>query len=408
MTFVAGSLAGKPVRRVEDGDLLRGLGTYVDNLQVDDMVFLAFVRSPAAHAEIRSVEVSEAQQMPGVVAVYTADDLELPDYIGFLQVHPGVHASAAGGRARVLRRRPGRCRRRRIEGAGGRCGRAGGGRVRAASGGDRHGAGARRRTHHCSSSRSRATWSRGPGTPTAPTPLGGADVVVRGRFENQRVAVVPMEGSAIAVVPGAGGSDYRVTVYVACQMPHLTQGPDRDRPSTCQHPRCGWSLPTSAGAFGAKHLTAEGHRRGQVALELGRPVKWVETRSENMVAMPHGRGQVQYVEMGLNARRHASSGCAAGSSATPGAYAGFGGMLPGMMTQDHGPGLLPHPEDLLRRRGGAHQHHAHGRLPRRRTARGGRVPRADDGHGRRRARDRSGRAAPAQPASARPSSRTRP
>ena len=90
MTFVAGSLAGKPVRRVEDGDLLRGLGTYVDNLKVDDMVFLAFVRSPAAHAALRSVDVSEAQQMPGVVAVYTADDLELPDYIGFLQVHPGV------------------------------------------------------------------------------------------------------------------------------------------------------------------------------------------------------------------------------------------------------------------------------------------------------------------------------
>ncbi len=35
MTFVAGSLAGKPVRRVEDADLLRGLGTYVDNLKID-------------------------------------------------------------------------------------------------------------------------------------------------------------------------------------------------------------------------------------------------------------------------------------------------------------------------------------------------------------------------------------
>ena len=103
MTFVAGSLAGKPVRRVEDADLLRGLATYVDNLKIDDMLSLAFVRSPSAHAEIRSIDISEAERMPGVVAVYTAENLELPDFVGFFQVHPGVHRQPlASGRVRFV------------------------------------------------------------------------------------------------------------------------------------------------------------------------------------------------------------------------------------------------------------------------------------------------------------------
>ncbi len=51
-------------------------------------------------------------------------------------------------------------------------------------------------------------------------PLEGADVIVRGRFENQRLAVVPMEGGAVAVVPGDDGEGHDLTVYLACQMPH--------------------------------------------------------------------------------------------------------------------------------------------------------------------------------------------
>ena len=55
-------------------------------------------------------------------------------------------------------------------------------------------------------------------------PLEGADVIVRGRFENQRVAVVPMEGAAIAVIPGDDGDGHQLTVYLACQMPHMNRG----------------------------------------------------------------------------------------------------------------------------------------------------------------------------------------
>src|SRR4030095_2341150 len=54
-------------------------------------------------------------------------------------------------------------------------------------------------------------------------PLADAEVVVRGRFENQRVAVVPMEGGAIAVVPGDDGLGNEVTLHLACQMPHMVR-----------------------------------------------------------------------------------------------------------------------------------------------------------------------------------------
>ena len=61
-------------------------------------------------------------------------------------------------------------------------------------------------------------------------------------------------------------------------------------------------------------------------------MKWVETRSENIVAMAHGRGQVQYVELGLK-RDGTIVGMRCRIVGDAGAYAGFGGMLPGMMTR---------------------------------------------------------------------------
>ena len=70
-TFGAGSLVGVPVRRVEDPTLLRGEGTYIDNLDLPGALHLSFVRSPMAHAEITGIDASEARRMPGVVAVYS-------------------------------------------------------------------------------------------------------------------------------------------------------------------------------------------------------------------------------------------------------------------------------------------------------------------------------------------------
>ncbi|MGE5672737.1 MAG: molybdopterin cofactor-binding domain-containing protein, partial [Mycobacterium leprae] len=66
---------GKPVRRNEDPRLLRGNGLYVDDIHRPDMLHAAFVRSPYAHARIRSIDTSKARALPGVELVLVAEDL---------------------------------------------------------------------------------------------------------------------------------------------------------------------------------------------------------------------------------------------------------------------------------------------------------------------------------------------
>ncbi len=321
-TFGAGSLVGVPVRRVEDPTLLRGEGTYIDNLALPGALHLAFVRSPMAHAEIRSIDTSDARAMPGVVAVYSADDLDFPDHTGMMQLHPAaVRHALARGKVRFV----------------------GDTVVVVVAETKAQAVDAAEAVIvdydplPAVSDMERAL------APDAPRqfdamesnilmaarddidPLEGADVIVRGRFENQRVAVVPMEGAAIAVIPGDDGDGHQLTVYLGCQMPHMNRGGLAGNfglePATVR-----LIAPHVGGSFGAKHWAPEDIVAVRVALELDRPVKWVETRSENMIAMPHGRGQVQYLELGL---RHdgAIVGLRCRVVGDAGAYGGFGGML---------------------------------------------------------------------------------
>jgi len=323
-TFGAGSLVGVPVRRVEDPTLLRGEGTYMDNLKLSGAVHLAFVRSPIAHAEITGVDASAALVMPGVVAVYSADDLEFPDHVGMVQLHPDVVRPAlARGRVRfvgdavavVLAESKAQA-------------------VDAVEAVivdydplpavvDMEDALAPDAPLQFEALGSNVVM--GAREPDDFDPLAGSEVVVRGRFENQRLAVVPMEGSAVAVVPGDDGDGHELTLYLACQMPHSNRGA-LAKAFGVEPEKVRLIAPHVGGSFGAKHWSPECIVAVRVARELGRPVKWVETRSENMVAMPHGRGQVQYIELGL---RHDGTivGLRCRVVGDAGAYGGFGGML---------------------------------------------------------------------------------
>ena len=66
---------GESIPRVEDHRILSGRGKYVDDLNLPNMLHAAFVRSPFAHARIKSIDVSAARATPGVVAVFTGDDM---------------------------------------------------------------------------------------------------------------------------------------------------------------------------------------------------------------------------------------------------------------------------------------------------------------------------------------------
>jgi aerobic carbon-monoxide dehydrogenase large subunit len=68
-------MSGAPVRRIEDPRLLRGLGSYVDDIDPPGVLHAAILRSPYGHARIARIDTSAARAYPGVRAVYTAADL---------------------------------------------------------------------------------------------------------------------------------------------------------------------------------------------------------------------------------------------------------------------------------------------------------------------------------------------
>ncbi len=320
-----GSILGTRVLRVEDPELLTGRGTYVGNLRVPGMTFAAFARSPLAHALVQSVDTAAAAKAPRVIAALKADDLGIAPYHGFMVLNPAcARPPLATDKVRfvgepvavVIAETPAAA-------------------VDAAEQVvveytpvpavvDPEGAlspDAPLQFEEMTSNLAAGFRDRNDADP-----LAGASKVVRIRIANQRVAVVPLEGNAIAAVPGDDGDGHDLTVYVSTQMPHgfrdilcrlLELEPEHVRVIT----------PHVGGGFGAKAgVTAEHLVVTAAATRLGRPVTWVETRSENLVAMPHGRGQVDYVELGFDGDARIT-GMRVRVVSDAGAYAGFGGAL---------------------------------------------------------------------------------
>jgi carbon-monoxide dehydrogenase large subunit len=85
------AFVGQPIERIEDLRLLRGKGTFVDDVHRDGMLHLAVLRSPVAHGRIEKIDLSAARALTGVVAVFAADELRsLPQIPLRLAPIPGV------------------------------------------------------------------------------------------------------------------------------------------------------------------------------------------------------------------------------------------------------------------------------------------------------------------------------
>ncbi|PYV07980.1 MAG: hypothetical protein DMG23_14785, partial [Acidobacteria bacterium] len=69
-------LLGERIKRKEDPRLIQGRGHYVDDIKLDNMVHMTFVRSVHGHARIKSINTSAAQSMRGVVGILTGQDLK--------------------------------------------------------------------------------------------------------------------------------------------------------------------------------------------------------------------------------------------------------------------------------------------------------------------------------------------
>src|SRR3954469_472646 len=88
---------GQPVQRREDARLVTGRGRYVDDVNERGMLHAHFVRSPVARGTIAALDVDAARQLPGVVAVLTADDVNDPSH-QFWVTMMGPDAGGAPGR----------------------------------------------------------------------------------------------------------------------------------------------------------------------------------------------------------------------------------------------------------------------------------------------------------------------
>ena len=338
----AGSILGNAVRRLEDPTLLTGTGQYTDDLIEAGTAHVVFVRSPLAHGTITSVDVHAAEAMPGVVAVYrggAGNDLGLAPFQGFVMMPAELNRPVfATDRVRfvgdIVAAVVAETRVQAVDAAEAvvvECDALPAVTSAAAAMADDapilfpdHG------SNGCFAT----TFGDDADV------LDGAETVVEVTMVSQRLAGVPMECNAILAVPGEPGGG--LTCWISHQAPHSAHAamapmlglePDQLRII------CPWV----GGGFGPKAAVyVEYLVAAAAARALGRPVKWTESRSEDMVSLVHGRDYVMTAKLGLQ-RDGAIVGLDAKIVANGGAYPAIGAILP-MLTQMMSPGVYDIPK----------------------------------------------------------------
>jgi carbon-monoxide dehydrogenase large subunit len=320
LTLVKGSILGNKVLRKEDPTLLTGDDRFLDDMDHTGGVYLHFARSPFAHASMSDVDISGAESMPGVVGVWTAATLGLAPFPLFMAFPNHARPPLAADTIRyvgepyavVAANSPGEA-------------------VDAAE--------LIFAEFEPKDAVTDAEAARKPDSPLLfpaedsnicfhtelgadSDPLEGADVVVEGRVVSQRLAGVPMEPNGAVARPVDGG----VELWISCQNPVQMHGPISQilglDPSKVRV-----ATPAVGGGFGSKGgFYPEQVIAAKIALTLDRPAKWVETRSENMVTMTHGRDMFLTSKMGFTSDGHIV-GLDCDCVANAGAYPAIGPIL---------------------------------------------------------------------------------
>lgn len=297
--MTGGSILGNRVLRKEDPKFLTVGGAYVDDLLDEPLLagaaYVTYVRSTVAHGTILSIDTAEAATLPGVLGIFTAADLGLQPvpatfnpmvsrtllasdrvrYVGE-PVVAIVHEHADQGEdiaeAVIIDYDV----------------------LEALTDVEQALASDVLIYETAGSNAVFDTTALGMPDNTGDALFEGCEVVVKGRFVNQRVAPCPLEvrGAAVAWVDG------RLYQWLSTQHAQAA----RDAIQAANGLEAGQVrviTPDVGGGFGAKiGAYPEELLLGRLAKEVGRPLRWRETRSENMVAMGHGRAQVQYVTIG--------------------------------------------------------------------------------------------------------------
>jgi carbon-monoxide dehydrogenase large subunit len=288
------SILGNRVLRREDPKFLTTGGIYVDDLAGEGALWATYVRSTVAHGKLVELDTRAARTRPGVVAVYTAADIDVPPVPRSMPMLPEAMARPmlATGVVRFV-----------------------GEPVAVILTEERY------QGEDAAESvlveydplpvvvdpqealdgetllfpKLKTNVALDFRQPLDETLFDGCEVVVSQRVSNQRVAPCPMEvRSGLA----SWGEDGRLTQWASIQHPHGVKaalcdiyGLEEDRVRVI--------APDVGGGFGAKiGLYPEEYLLPWLARQAGRPVRWTETRSESMTALGHGRGQVQTITVG--------------------------------------------------------------------------------------------------------------
>jgi carbon-monoxide dehydrogenase large subunit len=292
---------GRALRRKEDPRLITGRARYVDDIAMPGMVWAAMIRSPEAHARIVSIDASAARERSGVLAVFTGEDLaDLEAPLPMAWDPPGVevnnppHWPLARGKVRHV-----------------------GDPVAVVIGDDRYGVmdavedvvveyeslpvvtdpeaaleDGSPLLHDELGTNKIHEWPLEGGDIEAG--FAEAEVIVERRVVNHRTAGAPIEPRGVLADYRAGS----LTLWSSTQIPHylrlflaLLLGMSEERVRVI--------APEVGGGFGSKlQIYGEEILCAWCSRKLGRPVKWIETRSENMAVSHHGRDQIAHVRMG--------------------------------------------------------------------------------------------------------------
>jgi aerobic carbon-monoxide dehydrogenase large subunit len=291
------SILGNRVLRTEDPKFLTVGGSYVADVRdplLEGALHVAYVRSVAAHGTIESIEVEEARRAPGVVAVFTGEDLAdrptLPLPVPLLNPQQAQPALARG-KVRFV------------------------GEPIAVIVAE---------TPEAAADAAELVWADIDFLPAVVSPeaalaaetllfdecgnnlalellfgeddaaFEGCEVVIEHDFLNQRVAGCPLEVRSAA----AAWDGDRLVQFASTQAPHGVKGTlqawyelDESKVRVVS-PDVGGGFGPKIGAYPEEVLL------GWLAQQVDRPVRWTETRTENMVAMGQGRGQWHSVKLG--------------------------------------------------------------------------------------------------------------
>jgi len=292
-------MVGARIKRREDPRLITGAATYADDIRLYDMQHLAILRSFHAHARIRKIDVSKARQAPGVLAVLTGEDVRrlsapLPTFGGVEDLKVPEHFSLAIDKVHHV-----------------------GQAVAAVVASDRYVArdaldlieveydplpavsnpekaieDGSTLVHEGLGTNLAYHWEAGGGD--IEEAFREAEVVVKQRMTNQRLIPMPMETRGVVAQYDRGAGS--LTLWSSTQIPHTLRSQVAALMNLAEN-KVRVIAPEVGGGFGCKlNVYAEEIIAAVAAMTVGKPVKWIEDRSENFLATTHGRDQVAYVE----------------------------------------------------------------------------------------------------------------